>query len=87
MVKPSSTAARVSTNTILFPVKAVIGERLPEDGSDICPCVKGYVPPEAGEEGGSKPPAGGTEEEGDPEEKADENEGEKRGGLLDRIFD
>lgn len=31
-------AGRIAANTVLFPVKFIVNERLPKDGSDICPC-------------------------------------------------
>ena len=34
------TIGRMTKNTLLFPIKLLVGERLPEDGSDICSCAK-----------------------------------------------
>ncbi|NOX98521.1 MAG: AsmA family protein [Verrucomicrobia bacterium] len=31
---------RIAANTALFPVKFIANKRLPEDGNDLCPCVK-----------------------------------------------
>jgi hypothetical protein len=30
-----------ATRTVLFPLRLFTAERLPEDGSDVCPCLKG----------------------------------------------
>jgi hypothetical protein len=46
-----STLARMTKNTVLFPIKRIAGEALPEDGSDVCPCKGGYKPPEEPAEG------------------------------------
>lgn len=35
----ASAVGKLATNTILFPAKLVGADRLPEDGSDICPCL------------------------------------------------
>ncbi|MEM7144106.1 MAG: AsmA family protein [Verrucomicrobiota bacterium] len=44
----TSTIGRMAKNIVLFPVKAIAEERLPEDGSDICSCAANYAPnPEA----------------------------------------
>ncbi|MEM8955752.1 MAG: AsmA family protein [Verrucomicrobiota bacterium] len=44
----TSTIGRMAKNIVLFPVKAIADERLPEDGRDICSCAVNYAPnPEA----------------------------------------
>ena len=60
----------MTKNTVLFPVKTIAGDRLPEDGSDVCPCKAGYNPVKPGE--GKK-----------PEKEEPEKEEPKRGGLFD----
>ncbi len=35
---------RIAANSVLFPVKFIVDERLPEDGSDFCPCVDAGTP-------------------------------------------
>ncbi|MFK5924077.1 MAG: AsmA family protein [Verrucomicrobiota bacterium] len=39
-------AGRIAANTVLFPVKFIVNERLPQDGSDICPCAGESPQPE-----------------------------------------
>ncbi|MGI9244450.1 MAG: hypothetical protein ACR2RV_26860, partial [Verrucomicrobiales bacterium] len=76
-----STIARMTKNTVLFPVKTIAGDRLPEDGSDVCPCKAGYNPVKPGE--GDPPTA-------DPNEKKGEEDEPERRGLFDGkpgIFD
>jgi hypothetical protein len=46
-----STIARMTKNTVLFPIKRIVGEELPADGSDVCPCKAGYTPPKEPIEG------------------------------------
>ena len=38
------TVGRMAKNIVLFPLKAIASERLPEDGSDICACAENYSP-------------------------------------------
>jgi hypothetical protein len=33
------TIGHIAKNTLLYPLKLIAGERLPKDGSDICPCA------------------------------------------------
>jgi hypothetical protein len=40
-----STIGRITKNTVLFPIKRIASKELPADGSDVCPCKKGYMPP------------------------------------------
>ncbi len=35
---------RIAANTVLFPVKFLVDDRLPEDGSDLCHCVEEKSP-------------------------------------------
>jgi hypothetical protein len=42
------TIGRMAKNLILFPIKVIANDELPEDGSDICACASNYSPnPEA----------------------------------------
>jgi len=69
-----STIARMTKNTVLFPVKTIAGDRLPEDGSDVCPCKAGYNPVKPGE---------GEQPDKEETEKEEEGEEPKRRGLFD----
>ena len=38
------TIGRMAKNILLFPIKTIAGDKLPEDGSDICACLANYTP-------------------------------------------
>lgn len=53
---------RMTANTVLFPVKFIVDERLPADGNDLCPCAETNIPEVKKTE--SKPPKQKEERKG-----------------------